>query len=198
MHVAPAVSLKGLGPGLVPLRTRPCSWGEGGVHAPPPPPSPVKSLLAHPPGPAVPRASFLGCPLLSWAALYCCCVGECVLPLLVSVLVWRWRSCRGSRWSVVRGRAGGGCCGLILAVLQCCPVCSLPAFPAHIWFCVGTLSIFAAFADNRDDDFALSPPQKVNAHFHLPDLLRSAPRAVFRLLASFSVILVNCMCGMLC
>ena len=28
---------KGLGPRLVPLRTRPCSWGEGGVRAPPPP-----------------------------------------------------------------------------------------------------------------------------------------------------------------
>ena len=61
------------------------------------PPSPVKCLLAHHPGSAVPRASFLGCPLLSWAALYCCCMGERVPPLLVSVLVRRWRSCRGSR-----------------------------------------------------------------------------------------------------
>ena len=40
------------------------------------PPSLVKSLLAHHPGSAVPRASFLGCALLSWAALYCCCMGE--------------------------------------------------------------------------------------------------------------------------
>ena len=36
---------KGSGPGLVPLRTRPRSWGEGGVHGLPP--SPIKSLLAH-------------------------------------------------------------------------------------------------------------------------------------------------------
>ena len=43
----------------------------------------------------MPRASFLGCPLLSWAALYCCYMGECVLPLLVSVLMLRWRSCGG-------------------------------------------------------------------------------------------------------
>ena len=70
---------------------------------PPPPPSLVKSLLAHHPGSAVPRASFLDCPLLSWAALYCCCMGERVPPLLVSVLVWRWRSCKGSRWGVVLG-----------------------------------------------------------------------------------------------
>ena len=56
-------------------------------------PSPVKSLLAHHPGSAVPWASFLDCPLLSWAALYCCCMGERVSPLLVSVLVRRWRSC---------------------------------------------------------------------------------------------------------
>ena len=51
---------KGSGLGLVPLRTCPRSWGEGGVHAPPP--SPARSLLAHHPGPAVPWASFLGCP----------------------------------------------------------------------------------------------------------------------------------------
>ena len=48
-----------------------------------------------------------------------------------------------------------------------------------------------------DDDVALSPPQRVHAHV-LPDLLRKAPRAVFRLLTSFSLILVNCMCCLLC
>ena len=78
---------KGSGPGLVPLRTCPRSWEEGGVRGLPPP-SPVKSLLAHHPGSAVPRASFLGCPLLSWAALYCCCMGERVPPLLVLVRCW--------------------------------------------------------------------------------------------------------------
>ena len=91
---------KASGPGLVPLRARPRSWGEGGVRAPPPPPCKV-SVGSSPRAP-VPRASFLGCPLLSWAALYCCCVDEGVPSLLVSVLVWRWRSCRGSRWGVVR------------------------------------------------------------------------------------------------
>ena len=92
---------KGSGPGLVPLRTRPRSWGEGGVHGLPPP-SPVKFLLAHHPGSTVPRVSFLGCPLLSWAALHCCCMGERVLPLLVLVLVRHWRRCRGSCWGGMR------------------------------------------------------------------------------------------------
>ena len=80
---------KGSGPGLVSFRMRPA---VGEMEEPPPPPPRVKCLLAHNPGPAVPRASFLGCPLLSWAALYCCCVDESVPPLLVSVLVRRWRS----------------------------------------------------------------------------------------------------------
>ena len=64
---------KGSGPGLVPLFTRPRNWGEGGVRGLPP--TPVKFLLAHHPGPAVPWASYLGCPVLCWAALYCCCGG---------------------------------------------------------------------------------------------------------------------------
>ena len=58
----------GLEPGLVPLRTRPRSWGEGEVR-PHRPPSPGKCLLSHHPGPGVPRATYLGCPLLSWAEL---------------------------------------------------------------------------------------------------------------------------------
>ena len=53
----------------------------------------------------MPQASFRGCPVLSWAALYCCCVGVRVPPLLVAVLLRRWRSCRGSRWGV--GGVGG-------------------------------------------------------------------------------------------
>ena len=57
---------KGSGPGLVPLRTRPCTWGKGGVY---PPPSPLKLLLTHHLGPAVPHTSYLGCPGLSWAVL---------------------------------------------------------------------------------------------------------------------------------
>ena len=55
-----------------------------------------------------PQAPFLGCPVLSWAALCCCCccMGVRILPLLVSVLLRRWWSCRGRRWRVVWG--GGG------------------------------------------------------------------------------------------
>ena len=92
---------KGLGPGLVPLRTRPRSWGAGGVRGLPP--LPYKASVGSSPRVRVARASFLGCPLLSWAALYCCCRGERVPPLLVSVLVRRWRSCKDSRWGVVLG-----------------------------------------------------------------------------------------------
>ena len=55
----------------------------------------------------MPEASFLGCPMLCWAALYCCCMGVRVPPLLVSVLLRRRRSCGGSRWGVVCGGGGG-------------------------------------------------------------------------------------------
>ena len=62
---------KGSGPGLVPLRTRPRSWGEGGVRGLPPPPTPVKFLLPHHPGPAGAlgvlsglSGAVLGCPVL--------------------------------------------------------------------------------------------------------------------------------------
>ena len=70
-HARNACQTKGSGPGLNHLRTRPRSWGKGGVRALPP--TPLKFRLAHHPGLAVPQASSLGC------------------PLLVSVLLWRWR-----------------------------------------------------------------------------------------------------------
>ena len=87
---------KGFGPGLVPVRTRPAVA------------SPAKFLLAHHLVPAVPQASFLCCPMLSWAALCWCCVGVRVPPLLVSALLRRWRCCRGCRWCVVCGGEEGG------------------------------------------------------------------------------------------
>ena len=54
-----------------------------------------------------------GCPLLSWAALYCCCMGERVPPLLVSVLVQRWRGVVAGAWcwgggSILSGVWRGG------------------------------------------------------------------------------------------
>ena len=93
---------KGLGPGLVPFVVG--AREESAAS----PPTPVKFLLAHHPGRAVPQASFLGCPVLGWASLYRCSMGVCVPPLLVSVLVQRWWSCRGSRWGVGCVWGGGG------------------------------------------------------------------------------------------
>ena len=69
-----------------------------------------------------------------------------------------------------------------------------PALYLH----VPALTNYAAHADFCDDDVALSPPQKVNAHVPLPDLLQRAPRAVFRRLTSFSLVLVDCVCCLLC
>ena len=67
---------KNSGPGLVPVCTCPCSWGEGGVR---PPPLPSRVCLA-----ASPKAH--GAPGvlsgLPWAVQGC--------PLLVLVLLWRW------------------------------------------------------------------------------------------------------------
>ena len=66
MHVVPAVSLRVRDRGWFPFGRVP-AVGEREESAASPP-SPVKCLLAHHSGSAVPRASFLGCPLLSWAA----------------------------------------------------------------------------------------------------------------------------------
>ena len=57
---------KGSRPGRMPPCTRTRSWGEGGVRGLST--STPKFLLAHHPRPAVPQASCLGCPRLSWAA----------------------------------------------------------------------------------------------------------------------------------
>ena len=76
----------GSGLGLVPLRMHPCSWSKGGV----------KFLLAHHPRLAVPQASYLGC------------------PLLVSVLLWRWRGgwcCCGGVAGEVSVPSGAASCG---------------------------------------------------------------------------------------
>ena len=93
--VAPAVRLRVRDQGWFPFVHVP-AVGVREESAASPPPTPVKFLLAHHPGPVVPQASHLGCPVLCWAALYCCCMGVRVPPLLVSVLLRRWRSCRGS------------------------------------------------------------------------------------------------------
>ena len=75
--------IKGPGPGLVPLRTCPRSWGEGGVHSPRPP----LSCWHITQGPPCPRRLFwgaLGCPGLPsafvvWVCAFrrrwcrCCC-----------------------------------------------------------------------------------------------------------------------------
>ena len=70
---------KGSGPGLVPVCTRPCSWGKGGVRGLLPLPSQV-FVGASPRACGAPSV-FSG---LSWAALcwYCCC---CSVGVMVGV-----------------------------------------------------------------------------------------------------------------
>ena len=97
---------KGSGPGLVPLYTRPRSWGEGGVRSLPHRPCQVSVDTSPRARGALGVFSGLSCAVLCWAALYCCCMGVHIPPLLVSVLLRRWRGCRGSRWGVVC--VGGG------------------------------------------------------------------------------------------
>ena len=92
---------EGSGPGLVPLRAHPCTWGEGGVRSLPPHPCKVSVGTS-------PRARGAPGVFSGRAALYCCCVGVRVPPLLVSVLLRRWGSCWGSCWVVVCVGGGGG------------------------------------------------------------------------------------------
>ena len=74
-----------------------------------------------------------------------------------------------------------------------CHVCALLAFPACSLLHVLALTCYAANADFCDDNVALSALQKVHAHISL----QKAPRAVFKVLTSCSLILVNCMCCLL-
>ena len=84
---------KGSGPGLVPLRTRPRSWGAGGVRGLPPLPC-KESVGSSPWGPRCPGRLF-------WAVL--CCPG---LPSIVVAWVSAFRHCWCRCWCGVGGAAG--------------------------------------------------------------------------------------------
>ena len=108
---------KGTGPGLVPLRTHPRNWGDGGVHGLPPLPDKVSvgsSLKARSAPGIFSGLSFavLGCPLL---LLH----GQARSAIVGVGVVQRWRSCRGIHWGVER--AGGLGVGSWLATAPVLP-----------------------------------------------------------------------------
>ena len=98
-----------------------------------------------------------------------------------------------------QGRQGGG--GGTVVVVVCgdlcihsgCPVCSLPACPA-----CSAVACCIRVQLPMTMDVAVSLPKSITLHCLPTDCLRKAPGVGFWLLTSFSSLLVNCMCCMLC